>query len=222
MTRIKVFLATVIGYVHAWLTKLELRMAARKVSRKLRRLNPGPLVGALGGKLRNVPLVRERTQHGLKRTGRTISGAAAGLPRSRAGGGEKMDEPGSEGRLRRLRTGVTRRIGVILAATGGALARAGEKLKGSDDGARTPPDEDSKPQAKNAAEEERPAREVGRSAPGPRTKKTRSKKAPEETVSRDATARDAGEGRKPVRKRRAPMRAPHPPASGKRNTHHHE
>ncbi|WP_190812911.1 hypothetical protein [Saccharopolyspora pogona] len=227
MTRIKVFLATVIGYVQRWLLKLELRKTARKVSRKLRRLSPGPLVHNVGGKLPNAPLVRERTQPGLKRTGRTISDAATDLPKSRTGQvKEKIGESGSEGRLGRLRTGVTRSIGMVLATTGGALTRAGERLKGSDDGARTPTDADMIPQAKGAAKEKegRPARRPDRSTSRPRTEKTHTETTPEETGSHDATARGTGESGKPVRKRRSPVRAPqpHPPTSGKRSTHHHE
>ncbi|PKW15560.1 hypothetical protein A8926_3290 [Saccharopolyspora spinosa] len=220
MTRIKVFLATVVGYVQRWLAKLELRMTARKVIRELRRLNPGPLVHTVGGKLRNVPLVRGRTQSDLKRAGRTVSDAAI-LPKSRTGQvTKKIGESGSEGRLGRLRTGVTRSIGAVLSATGGALTRAGERLKGSEAGARTQTDADMIPQAKGAAKEPRPARGANRSTSGPRTEKTRTKNTPEETGSHDATARGAGESGKPVRKRRSPMQAPRPPASGKRSTQH--
>lgn len=225
MARIKVFLATVIGYVQKWLMKLELRKTARKVSRTLRRLSPGSLVHNLGGKSRDVPVVRERTQSDLKRAGRTISDAATNVPKSRTGQvKEKNGESGSEGRLGRLRTSVTRRIGMVLSATGGVFTRAGERLKSSYESARTPTDADMVPRAKGAAKEGRPARGVDRSTStsGPRTTKTRTKHTPEETGSHDAIARGAGEGGKPVRKARGPMRAPHPPTSGKRSTHHHE
>lgn len=223
MTRIKVFLAIVIGYVQRWLMKLKLRMTARNVGRKLRH--------TVGRKLPNVPLVRERAQPVSKRAGRTISDAATDLPKSRTGQvKEKIGESSSsEGRLGRLRTGVTRSIGMVAATTGGALTRAGERLKGSDDGARTPTDAGmtpQAPQAKGAAKEKegRPARGADRSTSRPRTEKTHTKSTPKETGSHDATARGTGESGKPVRKRRSPVRAPHPhpPASGKRSTHHHE